>query len=169
MLLGAWQTGVCIWVFKAALLQGGWVASHTPQLIQAQNILPAMAPPPGQEESIGPAPHRKHLACLSPPETTHWALLQELLPGFRKNPKGEGNLQKKKKNRLSFLHPLAPFCSSDVNILYLEPWITPALHSQHGHIHRELSIHLGKFSPSRGDCTHSFIHSACVHGRPAIF
>ena len=44
-------------------------------VIQAQNILPAMAPPPSQEEWIGLATHRKHLACQSPPEITHRALL----------------------------------------------------------------------------------------------
>lgn len=50
LMMGAWQAGICVWGFKAALLQGGWVASRSPQLIQAQNILPAMASPPGQEE-----------------------------------------------------------------------------------------------------------------------
>lgn len=111
--------------------------------IQAQSILPAVAPCLARKSGLE-QPSQETPGPMEP-EITHWIFLQEWLPGFRKNPKGEENVQKEKKKKekqgvFFFLHPLAPSCSSGIDIFLLEPWLIPTLTGQHGPIYGELKI-----------------------------
>lgn len=113
---------------------------------------PSHSTSPIQEEWIGPAPQRKHLACLNPLQITHFFKNYFQVSG--RTPKMREIWKKgKKKKGVFFFHPLAPSCSSGINTLLLEPWLTPAFKGQHGPVHRELKIHLGKFNAIRGNCT----------------
>lgn len=65
--------------------------------IQAQSILPAVAPRLARKSGLE-QPSQETPGPMKP-EITHWTSLQEWLPGFRKNPKGEENLWKEKKEK----------------------------------------------------------------------
>lgn len=74
--------------------------------IQAQSILPAVAPCLARKSGLEQP--SQETPGPTEPEITHWIFLQEWLPGFRKNTKGEENLQKEKKKKevvfFSFTH-----------------------------------------------------------------
>lgn len=122
--------------------------------IQAQSILLAVAPRLARKSGLEQP--SQETPGPTEPEITHWTFLQELLPGFRKNLKGEENLQKKKKESF-FLHPLAPSCSSGIDIFLLEPWLIPTLTGQHGPVFGELKI-----QPYQRKLP-SFVHSTRIY------
>ena len=115
---------------KLPFFQGGWVAS-----VLHSNSSPEHPPSHGtttQPGRVDWASHSQETPGLPEPSWNHTpSFALRMLPGFKKNHKGEGNLQKIDwVPPLPFFHPLAPFCSSDVNILLLEPWLIPALYRQ---------------------------------------
>lgn len=101
------------------------------------------------------SPHRKHLA--------QWSLKLHTELFFKNYFQVSGRISKvrkickRKKKESFFLHPLAPSCSSGIDIFLLEPWLIPTLTGQHGPVFGELKI-----QPYQRKLP-SFVHSTRIY------